>query len=134
MIGLVIVSHGQLASEFLAALEHVVGKQHHACSICIGADDDMDVRRQDIREAVQAVDTGQGVLILTDMFGGTPSNLALSLLEKDRVDVLAGVNLPMLIKIAQARNTASLAALAAEGLDAGARYIALGSAITSAQP
>ncbi len=134
MIGLVIVSHGQLASEFLAALEHVVGKQHYAQSICIGADDDMDLRRQDIREAARAVDRGQGVLILTDMFGGTPSNLALSLLEKDKVEVLAGANLPMLIKIAQARSTSTLAELAAEGLDAGARYIALGSTIASTRP
>jgi len=132
MIGLVVVTHGQLAREFVAAMEHVVGMQKDTCSICIGADDDMDQRRNDIREAVRATDQGEGVLILTDMFGGTPSNLALSLLEKDKVEVLAGVNLPMLIKIAEARDHASLSELAAQGLDAGSRYIALGSAITNA--
>ncbi len=132
MIGLVVVTHGQLAREFVAAMEHVVGTQENTCSICIGADDDMDQRRNDIREAVRATDQGEGVLILTDMFGGTPSNLALSLLEKDKVEVLAGVNLPMLIKIAEARGQASLSELAAQGLDAGSRYIALGSAITNA--
>ncbi len=129
MIGLVVVTHGQLAKEFVAAMEHVVGVQKNTCSICIGADDDMDQRRQDIAEAVRATDEGEGVLILTDMFGGTPSNLALSLMEKDKVEVLAGANLPMLIKIAEARGRTSLAELAAQGLDAGSRYIALGSAI-----
>lgn len=133
MIGLVIVTHGQLAREFLAAMEHVVGVQKDTCSICIGADDDMDQRRDDIREAVRATDSGDGVLVLTDMFGGTPSNLSLSLLEKDKVEVLAGVNLPMLIKIAQARDTANLAALAMQGKDAGARYIAMGSEISGKQ-
>ncbi len=129
MIGMVVVTHGQLAREFLAAMEHVVGVQKNTRSICIGADDDMDQRRNDIAEAVRATDTGEGVLILTDMFGGTPSNLALSLLEKDKVEVLAGVNLPMLIKIAEARASTTLNELAAQGLDAGARYIALGSAL-----
>ncbi len=133
MIGLVVVTHGQLAGEFLAAMEHVVGVQKHTLSICIGADDDMDQRREDIAKAVGATDTGEGVLILTDMFGGTPSNLALSLLEKDRVEVLAGVNLPMLIKIAEARAHVSLNELAAQGKDAGARYIALGSALIQGQ-
>jgi PTS system mannose-specific IIA component len=133
MIGLVVVTHGQLAREFVAAMEHVVGTQPNTCSICIGADDDMDQRRNDIAEAVRATDQGEGVLILTDMFGGTPSNLALSLLDKDKVEVLAGVNLPMLIKVAEARQCASLGEVAAQGLDAGARYIALGSVIANAQ-
>jgi mannose PTS system EIIA component len=129
MIGLVVVTHGLLAREFISAMEHVVGPQTHTCSICIDADDDMDQRRDDIRQAIRATDSGQGVLILTDMFGGTPSNLALSLLEKNKVEVLAGVNLPMLIKIAEARSRTSLAQLAAQGLEAGSKYIALGSAI-----
>ncbi len=133
MIGLVVVTHGLLAREFIAAMEHVVGAQDNTQSICIGADEDMDRRRTDIAEAIRATDTGDGVLILTDMFGGTPSNLALSLLDKDKVEVLAGVNLPMLIKIAEARDTATLAELAAQGLEAGSRYIALGSAITHGQ-
>ena len=133
MIGLVIVTHGALARECLAAMEHVVGPQHKVSCICIGADDDMELRRQDIRSAVREVDCGQGVLILTDMFGGTPSNLALSLLEPDKVEVMAGVNLPMLIKIAEARRRTTLAELAAQGLDAGSRYIAIGSAIAKDQ-
>ena len=103
MIGLVLVTHGRLAEEFVAALEHVVGPQERIAAICIGPDDDMEQRRQDILTAVQTVDGGDGVVLLTDMFGGTPSNLAISIMEKALVEVIAGLNLPMLIKLASIR-------------------------------
>ena len=127
MIGVVVVSHGRLADEFVAATEHVVGPLDAFIPVCIGPDDDMEKRREDIRAAVEDADRGEGVLILTDMFGGTPSNLAISLLEKERVEVIAGVNLPMLIKLAEARGRADLEALARMGADAGKRYIAVAS-------
>nr|WP_202899740.1 PTS sugar transporter subunit IIA [Kordiimonas gwangyangensis] len=107
MIGMVLVTHGRLADEFIAATEHVVGAQEQIRAICIGPDDDMEQRRQEIMDAVKDVDSGSGVVLLTDMFGGTPSNLAISLLEKDRVEVIAGINLPMLIKLASVRHGAS---------------------------
>ncbi|HZV84438.1 MAG TPA: PTS sugar transporter subunit IIA, partial [Brevundimonas sp.] len=103
MIGLVIVTHGGLASEFLAAMEHVVGPQRGVAAICIGPDDDMERRRRDIVDAARAVDDGKGVILLTDMFGGTPSNLAISVMEETRGEVIAGLNLPMLIKLASVR-------------------------------
>ncbi len=109
MIGMVLVTHGALADEFRAALEHVVGVQENMASICIGADDNMEKRRQDIVDAIGTVDNGAGVVLLTDMFGGTPSNLAISLLEKNRVEVIAGINLPMLIKLASIRDSMALA-------------------------
>ena len=108
MIGLVLVTHGALADEFRAALEHVVGAQTHLATIGIGADDNMEKRRQDIVDAIGEVDSGSGVVLLTDMFGGTPSNLAISLLEKNRVEVIAGINLPMLIKLPSVRATMAL--------------------------
>ena len=100
MIGIVLVTHGNLAREFLAALEHVVGPQQCISAVCIGADDDMEKRRNEILERARACDTGDGVIVLTDMFGGTPSNLAISIMEQARIEVLAGVNLPMLVKLA----------------------------------
>ena len=100
MIGLVIVTHGRLAEEFLAAMEHVVGRQRAVEAVCIGAEDDMERRRQDILEAVGRVDDGEGVILLTDMFGGTPSNLAISIMDQTGAEVIAGLNLPMLIKLA----------------------------------
>ena len=100
MIGLVIVTHGGLAAEFVSAMEHVVGPQRGVAAICIGPDDDMERRRQDILDAADAVDEGQGVILLTDMFGGTPSNLAISIMEQTAAEVIAGLNLPMLIKLA----------------------------------
>jgi len=109
LIGLVIVTHGQLAIELRRATEHVVGPQDMMETICIGPDDDMEKRRADIRKAVERVDMRAGVILLTDMFGGTPSNLAISMLRDGKVEVLAGVNLPMLIKLAEARESASLA-------------------------
>lgn len=127
MIGVVVVSHGRLADEFVAATEHVVGPMDALLAVCIGPDDDMEKRRADIKEAIADADRGEGVLVLTDMFGGTPSNLAISLLEPGKVEVIAGVNLPMLIKLAEARSRADLASLARMGEDAGKRYIAIAS-------
>ena len=109
MIGMVIVTHGRLAAEFIAALEHVVGPQRDVAAICIGADDDMEQRRQDILRAVREVDSGDGVVLLTDMFGGTPSNLAISVMDRPKIEVIAGINLPMLIKLASLRQTEGLA-------------------------
>ncbi len=123
MIGLVLVTHGRLAEEFVAATEHVVGKQRDMRAICIGPDDDMERRRLDILRAVSEVDSGQGVILLTDMFGGTPSNLAISIMDQAKVEVIAGVNLPMLIKLCsvRAKGDTKSAALAAQ--EAGRKYI-----------
>ena len=129
MIGLVIVTHGKLAVELRRATEHVVGPQDHMDTVCIGADDNMERRRDDIRAAVKAVDGGDGVILLTDMFGGTPSNLAISLLKTGHVEVLAGVNLPMLIKLSEARRTHNLAEAAIKAKEAGIRYIAIASEV-----
>lgn len=129
MIGIVLVTHGRLAAEFVAAMEHVVGPQKNVASICIDADDDMEVRRADIAGAVKAVDAGRGVVILTDMFGGTPSNLAISLLSGGRVEVIAGVNLPMLIRLASVRGEMKLADAVAAAQEAGRKYISVASKI-----
>ncbi|MEJ5232005.1 MAG: PTS sugar transporter subunit IIA [Geminicoccaceae bacterium] len=123
MIGIVLVTHGRLAEEFLAAVEHVVGPQPQARAICIGVDDDIERRRAEIVQAVREVDTGQGVVILTDMFGGTPSNLAISTMDRPGVEVVAGVNLPMLIKLASVRATEPLAKAVAAAQEAGRKYI-----------
>ncbi|HAE01427.1 MAG: PTS fructose transporter subunit IIA [Rhodospirillaceae bacterium] len=123
MIGLVLVTHGGLAREFVSAMEHVVGAQQNVTAICIGPDDDMERRRVDILEAVKAVDTGEGVVVLTDMFGGTPSNLAISIMDQAKVEVIAGLNLPMLIKLAKVRQTESLEAAVEQAQDAGTKYI-----------
>ncbi len=133
MIGLVIVTHGQLATELRRATEHVVGPQSHMETVCIGPDDDMERRRDDIRAAVKRVDADKGVILLTDMFGGTPSNLAISMLSEGRVEVLAGVNLPMLIKLSEARRTADLAEASEKAKDAGQRYIAIASKILAGE-
>ena len=133
MIGMVIVTHGQLALELRRATEHVVGPQESLETVCIGPDDNMEKRRDDIRKAVHKVDNKQGVIILTDMFGGTPSNLAISLLDDNKVEVLAGVNLPMLIKLAEARRHKNLRDAASTAKDAGQRYIAIASEILSGQ-
>ena len=129
MIGIVLVTHGRLAAEFVAAMEHVVGPQKNVASICIDADDDMEVRRADIASAVKTVDTGRGVVILTDMFGGTPSNLAISLLSGGHVEVIAGVNLPMLIRLASARGEMKLAEAVVAAQEAGRKYISVASKI-----
>ena len=129
MIGLVIVTHGELAVELRRATEHVVGPQEHMETICIGPDDDMEFRRDDIRAAVERVNCDKGVILLTDMFGGTPANLAISMLDQGRIEILAGVNLPMLIKLAEARPNFSLEEAAIKAKDAGQRYIAIASEI-----
>jgi PTS system mannose-specific IIA component len=126
MIGLVLVTHGHLAAEFLAATEHVVGPQPRFEAICIAADDDMEVRRADIAVAIKRCDAGQGVIILTDLLGGTPSNLAISLMGPS-IDVIAGVNLPMLIKLASVRKALVLAAAVDAAQEAGRKYIAVAS-------
>jgi PTS system mannose-specific IIA component len=131
MIGMVLVTHGRLAAEFIAALEHVVGPQTQISSICIGPDDDMERRRQDILDAIGHVDSGQGVVILTDMFGGTPSNLAISVMERSRVEVIAGINLPMLIKLASTRQTEALTAAVTSAQEAGRKYINVASQLLS---
>jgi PTS system mannose-specific IIA component len=133
LIGLVIVTHGQLAIELRRATEHVVGPQDMMETICIGPDDDMERRRNDIRAAVERVDSRAGVILLTDMFGGTPSNLAISMLRDGKVEVLAGVNLPMLIKLSEARQTASLVEASEKARDAGRRYIAIASKILAGE-
>ena len=129
MIGIVVVSHCRLAEEFVAALEHIVGPQEKLCTVCIDADDDMDVRRQEILDCVARVDDGDGVAVLTDMFGGTPSNLALSVMGQTDVEVVAGVNLPMLIRLASVRGSKSLAEAVASAQEAGRKYINVASAL-----
>ena len=127
MIGMVLVTHGRLAAEFVAALEHVVGPQAQIAAVCIGPDDDMEQRRQDILRSVAAVDTGDGAVLLTDMFGGTPSNLAISMMERKGVEVIAGVNLPMLVKLAKVRSSQPLASAVHCAEEAGRKYIAAAS-------
>jgi len=127
MIGLVLVTHGGLADEFVAAMEHVVGPQAGVEAICIGPDDDMEKRRADILSKVKAVDTGDGVVLLTDMFGGTPSNLAISIMDQAKVEVLAGLNLPMLIKLAKCREGTPLEEAVRQAQDAGTKYINIAS-------
>ena len=126
MIGLVLVTHGRLAAEFLAATEHVVGAQPRVEAICIEADDDMELRRADIAAAIKRCDAGQGVIMLTDLLGGTPSNLAISLMGPN-VDVIAGVNLPMLIKLSSVRKSMTVAAAVDAAQEAGRKYIAVAS-------
>ena len=129
MIGLVLVTHGKLASEFVTAMEHVVGPQQAIAAICIGPEDDMEARRADIATAVSAVDDGSGVILLTDLFGGTPSNLAISLMEPGRVEVIAGINLPMLIRLEGARKMMKIKAAVAAARDAGRKYISVASEV-----
>jgi PTS system mannose-specific IIA component len=129
MIGLVLVTHGRLAVEFRAALEHVVGAQTQIETVSIGPDDDVERRRQDILDAVNAVSDGSGVILLTDMFGGTPSNLAISVMDAGKVEVIAGVNLPMLIKLASVRSEKPLGASIQDAQDAGRKYINVASQV-----
>ena len=131
MIGMVLVTHGHLATEFRAALEHVVGPQRAIATVTIGPDDDMEARRQEIVDAVARVDAGQGVVLLTDMFGGTPSNLAISVMAGSNVEVVAGINLPMLIKLASVREIASLDQAVVQAQDAGRKYINVASRVLS---
>lgn len=131
MIGLVIVTHGKLADEFVAAMEHVVGAQEGITAICIGPDDDVAQRRQDILAATFANDTGDGVILLTDMFGGTPSNLAISVMEQTKAEVIAGLNLPMLIKLATLRKMEPLPQCVQHAQEAGRKYVTVASYVLS---
>ena len=127
MIGMVLVTHGRLAAEFAAALEHVVGPQAQIAAVCIGPDDDMERRRAEIQARINQVDTGDGVVLLTDMFGGTPSNLAISMMSRDGVEVISGVNLPMLVKLAKVRSSQNLGECVDCAQTAGRKYIAAAS-------
>jgi PTS system mannose-specific IIA component len=127
MIGLVLVTHGRLAEELVSALEHVVGLQTNVACVCIGPDDDMEIRRNEILENATKADEGDGTILLTDMFGGTPSNLAISVMGKANIEVIAGVNLPMLIKLASVREKEPLAQAIVSAQDAGRKYINIAS-------
>lgn len=134
MIGLVLVTHGRLAEEFVAALEHVVGPQKDVAAISIGPEDDMERRRADIVAAVAKVDSGAGVILMTDMFGGTPSNLAISVMSESSVEVIAGVNLPMLIKFASVRDGMPLGQAVTAVQEAGRKYINVASSLLADAP
>lgn len=127
MIGMILVTHGNLAAEFVHAMEHVVGRQDDVATVCIGPSDDMEQRRREIANAITRVDSGSGAIILTDLFGGTPSNLAISLMQAGRVEVIAGINLPMLIRLAKARCCMSLIDATTAARDAGRNYITIAS-------
>ena len=127
MIGMVLVTHGRLAHELIAALEHVIGPQKNIFAVCIGPDDDMEKRRSEIVEFATLADVGDGVVLLTDMFGGTPSNLAISVMDKGNVEVIAGVNLPMLIRLSSVREAAALADAVSKAQEAGRKYINIAS-------
>ncbi|MGY9002072.1 MAG: PTS sugar transporter subunit IIA [Rhodospirillales bacterium] len=134
MIGIVLVTHGRLADELVSALEHVVGGQEKIATVCIGPEDDMEKRRAEILESITKTDDGGGVILLTDMFGGTPSNLAISVMDKANVEVIAGVNLPMLIKLASVRTNNSIDEAAQAAQDAGRKYINIASQLLSKDP
>lgn len=127
MIGLILVTHGRLADQFVEAMEHVVGPQEAVETVCIGPNDDMEQRRAEIADAIENVDAGEGVVILTDLFGGTPSNLAISLLDTGRVEVIAGINLPMLIRLAGARKSMGVVEAVEAAQTAGRNYITVAS-------
>ena len=133
MIGMVLVTHGHLATEFRAALEHVVGPQKQLVSISIGPEDDMERRRAEIIDAIREADSGDGVVVLTDMFGGTPSNLAISVMNGGKVEVLAGVNLPMLIKLASVRDSQPLEQAVLQAQDAGRKYVYIASKVLNSK-
>ena len=128
-IGVVLVTHGNLATELVKVMEHVVGPQTQITTITIGPDDDMEKRRKDILSSVELVDKGLGVIILTDMFGGTPSNLAISIMEQANIDIIAGVNLPMLIKLASVRSTETISDAVTQAREAGQKYIMVASQV-----
>lgn len=132
MIGLVIVTHGRLAEEFIAVMEHVVGPQQQIAPVCMAPEDDLDAKRQEIIQKIKDVDSGKGVIVLTDMFGGTPSNLAISVTSEENVEALAGINLPMLIKLASARQTERLQKAAELAAEAGRKYINVATALLQA--
>ncbi len=132
MIGLVLVTHGNLANEFISAMQHVVGKQEQVAPVCIGPEDDMEMRRAEILKKVEDVNDGSGVVVLTDMFGGTPSNLAISIMDRAKVEIIAGVNLPMLIKLASLRKDKSLKEAVEGAQEAGKKYINVASQLLGA--
>ena len=127
MIGMILVTHGNLAEEFVHAMQHVVGHQDAVATVCIGPNDDMERRRREIADAIRKVDSGTGAIILTDLFGGTPSNLAISLMEAGKVEVIAGINLPMLIRLAKARCCMDIGKATVAARDAGRNYITIAS-------
>ena len=133
MIGMILVTHGRLAEELIAALEHVVGPQDSIAAICIGPDDDMEQHRQKIMEQTRETDDGDGVVLLTDMFGGTPSNLAISVMDKVNVEVIAGVNLPMLIKLTSVRDSLPLVEAVASAQESGRKYINIASQLLATE-
>jgi mannose PTS system EIIA component len=132
MIGMILVTHGRLAEEFVHAMEHVVGRQEAVATVCIGPNDDMEKRRKQIARAIKDVDSGQGAIILTDLFGGTPSNLAISLLDEGKVEVIAGINLPMLIRLSGARKAMDVTEAVSAARDAGRTYITVASEFLAA--
>ena len=133
MIGVVIVTHGGLAQEFRAALEHVVGRQDKLETLSIGPEDDMELRRTELIAAVNRVQSDQGVIVMTDMFGGTPSNLAINIMDETGAEVIAGINLPMLIKLASVRGEAPLRQAVTAAKDAGRKYISVASQVLSGE-
>jgi mannose PTS system EIIA component len=129
MIGLVLVTHGNLATEFITAMEHVVGAQKSIAAVCIHAHDDVEQKRQEISDAIASVENGAGVIVLSDLFGGTPSNLAISLMDKGKVEVIAGANLPMLIRLDGARKKMDIQKAVKAAKEAGQKYISVASEI-----
>ncbi len=127
MIGIVIITHGNLAHELLSAVQHIVGPQSYIKTVCIGPQDDLDLRRSEISSAIKSVDLGDGVALVTDMFGGTPCNLALAHLKRGKVEVLAGANLPSLIKLIGLRIDAPLEKAVDEAIRSGRKYMRAGS-------
>jgi len=132
MIGLVLVTHGNLALEFISAMQHVVGKQEQVEAVCIGPEDDMEMRREEILKKAGEVNSGSGTIVLTDMFGGTPSNLAISIIDRAPVEIIAGINLPMLIKLASLRKDKSLKEAVEGAQEAGKKYINIASQLLGA--
>lgn len=134
LLGMILVTHGRLAEEMVTAMEHVVGPQRAIATISIGPNDNMEMRRDEIAQAIRNVDGGRGVIMLTDLFGGTPSNLAISLLEQGKTEVIAGVNLPMLIRLESARKTMDLRAAVIAAKEAGQKYISVASEMLGVGP
>ncbi len=134
MIGMVLVTHGNLAREFFSALEHIVGPQEQVEAIGIGADEDMAKCRGEIEKAIARVNSGEGVILLTDLFGGTPSNMAISMMQNSKVEVIAGINLPLLVKLASVRKEKSLEEAAVKAQESGRKYIEIASRLLSEGP
>ena len=131
MIGMVIITHGNLALELRAAMEHVIGLQKNTEIISINPDDDLEIKKEDIAKSIKKVDSSSGIIIVTDMFGGTPSNLAITFLVPEKIEIISGVNLPMLVKIAELRDSKNLLEVIGAGKEAGQKYISIASEILS---